>query len=230
MASCWVSVEPPCETPRLHHVGDRGAGDADRIDAVMRIEAAVLDGDERLRQIGRQILQRDIGAGHFAARGQHAAVEAHDLDGRRALWNFQRLDRRQMGADPDHDADDGDRGPQAEHRAPVDQPAEPESFADFERRLAPPRPARGLRSRGASSSSSSSGLRLGTGFFGLSSSLAAGMRSSGESRRSASVAGSPNSGSLRPPLFFRPHAMTNAAHTRPALRYRAQFKARLPRG
>ena len=63
----------------MHDVGDRRAGDADRIDAVMRIEAAVLDGDERLRQIGRQILQRDIGAGHFAARGQHAAVEA-------AIW------------------------------------------------------------------------------------------------------------------------------------------------
>ena len=31
-----------------------------------------------------------------------------------------------MGADPDHDADDGNRGPQAEHRAPVEQPAEAE--------------------------------------------------------------------------------------------------------
>ena len=118
------------------------------IDAVMRIEAAILDGDERLRQIRRQILQRDIGAGHFAARGQHAAVDADDLDGRRPLWNFQRLDRRQMRADPDHDADDGDRRPQAEHRAPVEQPAEAELSAISSgawRRLCA---ARGLRSRG----------------------------------------------------------------------------------
>ena len=51
----------------MHDVGHGRARDADGVDAVMRIEAAVLDGDERLRQIGRQILQRDIGAGHFAA-------------------------------------------------------------------------------------------------------------------------------------------------------------------
>ena len=170
MASCWVSVEPPCEHAAVQDVGDRGARDADGVDAVMRIEAAVFDGDERLRQIRRQILQRDIGAGHFAARGEHAAVEAGDLDGRRALWNFQRLDRRQMGADPDHDADDGDRGPQAEHRAPIEQPAEPELPRDFERRLAPPLAARGLRSRGAVVIVILFGLALGTDFFGLSSS------------------------------------------------------------
>ncbi len=131
MASCCVSVEPPCDDAAMHHVGNRGARDADWVDAVMRIEAAVLDGDERLWQIGRQILQRDIGAGHFAAGGQQAAVDANNLDGRGALWNFQRLDRRQMRADPDHDADDRDRRPQAEHRAPVDQPAEPEPAARF---------------------------------------------------------------------------------------------------
>ena len=106
----------------MQHVGDRRAHDAERIDAVMRIEPAVLDGDEGLRQIGRQILQRDIGAGHFAARRQHAAVEADDLDGRRPLRNFERLDRRQMRADPDHDANDRDGRPQAEHRAPIEQP------------------------------------------------------------------------------------------------------------
>ena len=105
LASCWVSVEPPCETPRCRTLATAARSDADRIDAVMRIEAAVLDGDEGLRQIGRQVLQRDIGAGHFAARRQHAAVEADDLDGRRPFRNFQRLDRRQMRADPDHDAD-----------------------------------------------------------------------------------------------------------------------------
>ena len=120
LASCWVSVEPPCDDAAMQDVGHGRARDADGIDAVMRIEAAVLDGDESLRQIGRQFLQRDIGAGHFAARRQHAAVEADDLDRRRPFRDFKRLDRRQMRADPDHDADHRDHGPQAEYRAPVE--------------------------------------------------------------------------------------------------------------
>jgi hypothetical protein len=58
----------------MHQVGDGGAQDAGGVYSKVRIEAAVLDGDERLRQIGRQILQRDIGAGHFAAGGDNTAV------------------------------------------------------------------------------------------------------------------------------------------------------------
>ena len=130
-ASCWVRVEPPCETPRCSTLATAARAMPTGIDAVMRIEAAVLDGDEGLRQIGRQILQRDIGAGHFAALRQHAAVEADDLDGRRPFRDFQRLDRRQMRADPDHDADDRDRRPQAEHRAPIEQPADAKAAARF---------------------------------------------------------------------------------------------------
>src|SRR5262249_34172788 len=61
--------------------------------------------------------------GHFAARRQNAAVEAGDLDGRRTLRHFQRLDRRQVGADPDDHADRADHRPQAEHRAPIDHAA-----------------------------------------------------------------------------------------------------------
>jgi hypothetical protein len=73
----------------MQDVGDECAGDADRIDAPVLVEAAVLDGDEGLGQIGRQILQRDIGAGHLAALGQHGAVDTDDVDGRRALGNLQ---------------------------------------------------------------------------------------------------------------------------------------------
>jgi hypothetical protein len=113
----------------MQNVGHRRARNAQGIDAVMRIEPAVLDRDEGLGQIGRQILQRDIGAGHFAARRQHAAVEADDLDGRRPFRNFERLDRRQMRADPDHDADHCDRRPQPEHRAPIEQARDTESRA-----------------------------------------------------------------------------------------------------
>jgi hypothetical protein len=36
----------------MHEVGDDGAAETDRIDAEMGIEAAVLDGDDRFRDIG----------------------------------------------------------------------------------------------------------------------------------------------------------------------------------
>src|SRR5882724_4500060 len=84
----------------------------------------------------------------------------------------------------------------------------PKLRRDFERRLLPLREADGLRSRGASSPLSSD-LRL--VFLGLSS--AAGMRSAAVRRKSASAAGSPNSGSLRPPPFFRPHAIRDTPLT-----------------
>src|SRR5437660_8357666 len=80
----------------------------------------------------------------------------------------------------------------------------PKRPRDFVRRLAPPLAARDLRARGGSSSSLS-GLRFADDFFGRSSSAAT--RSCGPRRSSASEAASPNSGSLRPPLFFRPHAI-----------------------
>ncbi len=66
----------------MQHVGDRGARDADRVDAVMRIEAAVLDGDEGLRQIGRQILQRR----HWR-RPFRRAAPARCRRGRRSGWS-----------------------------------------------------------------------------------------------------------------------------------------------
>jgi hypothetical protein len=111
----------------MHQVGDGGAQDAGGVYSKVRIEAAVLDGDERLRQIGRQILQRDIGAGHFAAGGDNTAVHAGDLDGGRALGNFQRLNRRQMRTDPDNDTGGGNDRPQAQNCAPVNQAAKARS-------------------------------------------------------------------------------------------------------
>ena len=105
----------------MQHVCDRRAQNSQGIDPVMRIEPAVLDGDEGFRQIGRQFLQRDIGAGHFAPRRQHAAIETCDLDRRRPFRNFQRLDWRQVRAHPDDDANQCDRRPQPEHHAPIEQ-------------------------------------------------------------------------------------------------------------
>src|SRR6202008_3507674 len=46
---------------------------------------------------------------------------------RRPFRDFERLDRRQMRADPHDDADRGDRAPQAEHHAPIDQAQQPEA-------------------------------------------------------------------------------------------------------
>ena len=40
----------------MQHVGDKGARDAQRIDAVMRIEAAILDGDEGVGHVVRQFV------------------------------------------------------------------------------------------------------------------------------------------------------------------------------
>ncbi len=108
----------------VQNVGDHGARDAERIDAVMLVEAAILDGDEGLRNVARQFLQRQHGAAGVAAGGERAAVEIHDLDRRRPLGDFQRLQRRHMRAGPGDDADHADHQPQPEHQAPIDGAAD----------------------------------------------------------------------------------------------------------
>ena len=206
LASCWVSVEPPCETPRCRTLATAARAMPIGIDAVMRIEPAVLDGDERLRQMRRQILQRNIGAGHFAAGRQHAAVEADNLDCRRPLRDFKRLDRRQMRADPDHDADRRDHAPEAEHRAPVNQAAEAAAGPGSGLALAARPASHAACARAAHRRRNRWPCAWRDGFFfGSSSPLAT--RSCGPRRSSLSDAASPNCGSLRPPLFFRPHAI-----------------------
>ncbi len=102
----------------MQHVGGHGAHEPDRIDAEMAVEAAVLDGDEGTRQIGRQVLESDGGAVHFAAGGKRLAVEADDLDAGRAFRDFDRLDRRQIGGDQRENAADRDHPPEADHQRP----------------------------------------------------------------------------------------------------------------
>ena len=87
MASCWVIVEPPCATPRAE-CWRRSAPDAERIDAVMLVEAPILDGDECLRHIAGHFLQGQRFAGEIAATGERAALHVHDLDRGRTLWEF----------------------------------------------------------------------------------------------------------------------------------------------
>ena len=43
-------VEPPCEDAAMQDVGEQRAGKADGIDAVMLVEAAILDREEGLRK------------------------------------------------------------------------------------------------------------------------------------------------------------------------------------
>ncbi len=68
MASCWVRVEPPWTIRPGAHVGDHGAGHADRVEAGVVVEAAVLDGDEGGRHVVRQGVEVDrrrvLGAAH----------------------------------------------------------------------------------------------------------------------------------------------------------------------
>ena len=135
----------------VQNVGDQSACDAERIDAVMLVEAPILDGDEGPRNVIRQFLQRQDFAGEIAAPRQRAAGHVVDLDRGRALGDFQRLDRRQMRADISHGAGAADRDPQAEHQAPINQPAGQRAFgfafAGFAR--APARRSRCGVARGA---------------------------------------------------------------------------------
>lgn len=74
----------------LHHaaggeVRHHGAGKPQRIYAEMRVEAAVLNGDDGLRNIGRHVFQRQCLAAGGAAIGDDVAADRQNLDVRRAL-------------------------------------------------------------------------------------------------------------------------------------------------
>ncbi len=121
----------------MPNVGDQRARDAVRVDAVMLVEAPILDGDEGLRNVVRQFFQRQNGAAPIAAGGERMALIIHDPDRGRPLGNCQRLDRRQVGAGPGQRADGGDDEPQADHRAPIGHAADERAFAATRFALAP---------------------------------------------------------------------------------------------
>src|SRR6185503_11767290 len=58
-------------------------------------------------------------AGEVAAARQRMSVAVDDLDGRRTLGDFQRLDGRQVCADPADSAGRGDEEPETGDGAPV---------------------------------------------------------------------------------------------------------------
>ena len=77
LASCWVSVEPPCTMRPVMTLVSMARRQAERIDAEMRIEAAVLDGDDRLGNIGRHVFERQRLAAGRAAIGDDVAARRH---------------------------------------------------------------------------------------------------------------------------------------------------------
>jgi len=105
-------------------VVDEGARQAQRIDAEMGIEAPVLDGDDRLRQVGRHFLERQGFAAGRAAIGDDRAVDGGDLHVRRTVGNGPGAGGRHSGAVIKHKPSDADAGPDAEHETPVDQSAQ----------------------------------------------------------------------------------------------------------
>ena len=71
------------------HVSDERADDAEGIDAMVRIKAAILDGDKSFWHIVRQFPQLHRGAAHIAACGEGRAVGADDENRGRTFRNFQ---------------------------------------------------------------------------------------------------------------------------------------------
>ena len=165
----------------VQDVGDESAPDAEGVDAVMFVKAAVLDGDECLRHVAGHFPQRQRRAGEIATARERAPLYVDDLDRRLPLRNFQRLDRWQMCADPGDEADAADGEPQADHQAPVGNAAEARPM---------PRAGRFLRAR-----------RL-RGFAGDAPSDAGAARSPAVTRSSGPSSSSSNAGSRRARAAF----------------------------
>ena len=122
------------------HVAQKRARHADRIDAVMVVKPPVLDGHERLGQIGRQVDEPDRRAARVAAIGDERAVIGEDGDIGRPLGHRELIDRRQLARVIGEKAGRGRSAPQTrEHDAPIDEAAD--------ERAAPPA---ALRARGGS--------------------------------------------------------------------------------
>ena len=61
-ASCCVSVLPPSTVPGERRLRHDGAAERDRIDAGMRVEAVILDRDERVLQVLGNLVERHVAA------------------------------------------------------------------------------------------------------------------------------------------------------------------------
>ena len=89
LASCCVSVEPPCATRPRTHVGEGRADHAGGVEAPVLEEAPVLGGDHRIDEMARQQIDRDVGVA-AAALAQERAVAGQHAHDRRMLLEAQR--------------------------------------------------------------------------------------------------------------------------------------------
>lgn len=106
-----------------HQVAHGGSGNAERVNPQMSVEAAILDGDDRTRQMLGQFGKLDRRP-HGAAVNQHVAGRADNRDIGRALRHFEFRHRRQMRSIPPDHACDGQPAPQADDETPVDKASE----------------------------------------------------------------------------------------------------------
>ncbi len=148
MASCWVSVDAALDDAAGPEVRHHGADEADRIDAEMPVEPAVLDGDHRLRQVGRHLVEGQRLADRVGAVGDQRSVRRDDADIDRPVRQLPFRGRRQLGPgiadqrdDADRQHDPGDRRPvdDAAHRV-TDRGKEPAAGPRAARRRAPGTP------------------------------------------------------------------------------------------
>ena len=100
-ASCWVSVLPPSSRPAGAHVAHDRAADGDRIDAEMRMKSMILDGDDRVAQVGGDAVQRHVAPMFFEREPRLAvgAVEHRLADAARELVDREPVANDDAGGD-----------------------------------------------------------------------------------------------------------------------------------
>ena len=115
-------------------IGDHGAGQPDRVDAEMVVEAAVLDRHHRLGQVGRHLVERQARAGRVAAIADQLAVGGDDAHVGRPLGQHPFRGRRQLRPVVGDERGDAAGGDDQEDDGPVDAP--PDEFAERRKRSA----------------------------------------------------------------------------------------------
>ncbi len=122
----------------LHHaagedvLGD-GAQKPDRIDAMVGAEAAVFDRDHRVRDVGRQIGERDRLPAGVTTIADQAAVDGKNLDVRRTVGDLPIGGTAKVRGVVGDQADAGERHPDAEHDDQSDGPEDDRATAALAR-------------------------------------------------------------------------------------------------
>jgi len=103
------------------HIGDEGAGKADRVQPKVMVKTAVLDGEHRLRQVFRQIGHGQRPAVEVAQGGQHRAVFREHGDCRLPGGCERLIDVRQVGGVPRDEPPQQNNAPNPRYDRPLEQ-------------------------------------------------------------------------------------------------------------